>query len=62
MSPIGEWVAEALGAGEAEVYAPEPYATRLRKDGIAVVGEHPERPWLVVVAGPDIETACNPGA
>lgn len=62
MSPISEWVTKARGVEEAEVYAPEPYATRLREDGIVVVGEHPERPWLVVVVGPGVETACNPGA
>lgn len=62
MSPITEWVVEVRGAREADVYAPEPYATRLREDGIVVVGKHPERPWMVVVVGPDTETACNPGA
>lgn len=62
MSPIGEWVASVVGEAIAEVYAPEPHATCLREDGFAVVGEHPERPWLVVVVGPGTDTACNPGA
>ena len=62
MSPVGEWVEEmSEGREVVEVYAPHAFHAALAGDGIVVVGEHPERPWLVVVVCADGETSCNPG-
>lgn len=64
MSDLAVWLTDtAAGRGIVRVWAPARLADALAADGVTVEGEHPERPWCVVVDLDDgTETSCTPGA